>query len=120
MKIVIEGTIEECADAIHKLSEVLPCTRISTDRHELSAEFQEANLPCPHSRPSWRMCPHCNGSNDAARAAQPQAELVYLPEATTNSTSIGPTSTGTIYDACPHMRIAYGQCLDCSAQVSRT
>lgn len=24
-------------------------------------------LPCPHSRPVWRLCPHCNGSN-----AQPE------------------------------------------------
>lgn len=22
--------------------------------------------PCPHARPDWRMCPHCNGLNAAA------------------------------------------------------
>lgn len=21
------------------------------------------SLPCPHGRPSWHMCPHCNGLN---------------------------------------------------------
>jgi hypothetical protein len=24
-------------------------------------------LPCPHGRPSWHVCPHCNGINEAAR-----------------------------------------------------
>jgi hypothetical protein len=24
-------------------------------------------IPCPHARPIWEICPHCNGTNDAAR-----------------------------------------------------
>lgn len=95
MKIVIEGTPEECADAIQKLREAVPCTKVSTDGRAISAEFvklyepckhgtpseQEclfcaaehdaSNLPCPRQRPHWSMCPHCNGVNDAARAAHP-------------------------------------------------
>ncbi len=36
-------------------------------KYETPAIIEESDsyppYPCPHSRPSWRMCPHCNGLN---------------------------------------------------------
>lgn len=121
MKIVIEGTIDECAEAIHKLSGVLPCVAVSTDRHALSAEFiQPQHGPCPHSRPNWQMCPHCNGTNEAARTGYPAAELVYLPTSTSAPAVGAGPSTNVIEGACPHRYVtAKGTCRACYAQVSR-
>ncbi len=28
--------------------------------------------PCPHGRPAWQMCPHCNGVNEYARQNPPK------------------------------------------------
>ena len=35
--------------------------------HAACASRMEPQLPCPHSRPSWKQCPHCLGVNDAAK-----------------------------------------------------
>lgn len=33
--------------------------------------------PCPHARPSWRMCPHCLGVNHPIGAAGPHSTATY-------------------------------------------
>jgi len=116
MKIVIEGTVEECAYAIQKLCEVLPCVAVSTDRREVSAEFRTPeeliDLPCPHSRPSWRMCPHCNGVNDmevaGTSAARTPGAVLEL-----HRTVLLPANVGTI-----EMSLKYGepQCASCGGK----
>lgn len=116
MKIVIEGTPEECKDIVRRLHEsyTLPtphlclhmkpfgeCAACGSCTHGVlmiegcllcgRVGYMQSipDAPCPHTRPSWRMCPHCNGVNDAARVtlpafppAPPVGELVYPPTST--------------------------------------
>lgn len=154
MKIVIEGTKDECVAALERLGRNPPILTLDA----LTAHFQEAatasvygatvsfhptpetkfieiplappdpaaplvetKLPCPHSRPSWQMCPHCNGTNEAARTGYPAAELVYLPTSTSAPAVGAGPSTNVIEGACPHLYVtAKGTCRACCAQVSRT
>lgn len=47
MKVTIEGTPEEVAEALRKIQVPKPGEHVTA--------------PCPHGRASWGMCPHCLG-----------------------------------------------------------
>jgi len=47
-------------------------SRIERERGKVNKEQSERllnkkQLPCPHGRPSWKMCPHCLGLNKDVR-----------------------------------------------------
>ena len=40
--------------------------------------MKEKNLPCPHARPSWKMCPHCLGINQPyTSTAEKKYQVIY-------------------------------------------
>ena len=47
-------------------------TKYAIDSYEHSPDQppqprEDKNLPCPHLRPSWKMCPHCIGINNSVQ-----------------------------------------------------
>ena len=48
----------------------------------LTGLLDDLHLPCEHGRPSWRMCPHCNGWNtpDAAAARERVMLAIAQPD----------------------------------------
>jgi hypothetical protein len=43
--------------------------RLAEEYAQRERERESAMLPCPHSRPHWTICPHCNGVNQMALSA---------------------------------------------------
>ncbi len=56
-------------EAAHAESEAAQAEAEQAEREQPAAPAGIADRSCVHSRPDWRLCPHCNGINAAAAPA---------------------------------------------------